>query len=128
VAVLPYKGYQYTTEDDLLISVDNEVIDVPKGFSTDLATIPRPLWSIVSPSRSELIEASILHDYLYSCPGSSSRLEIDEIYYNLLIEEGLSKYIATKFFIAVRLFGSSHFNDEIECYPNDGEIEWIPQN
>lgn len=37
---------------------------VPKGFVTGLASVPRELWSILSPIHSYMT-AAILHDYLY---------------------------------------------------------------
>ena len=37
-------------------------ITVPKGFATDLGSIPRVMWSIVSPS--EIARSAIVHDYL----------------------------------------------------------------
>lgn len=126
-AILPDEGYSYVTSNRMGVSINGELVYVPKGFVTDLATIPRWYWSIISPARSDLIEASIFHDYLYACPGDYSRLEIDSIFYHLLIENGTSVYIAGKMFFAVRVFGSYHFNSGIECYSDDEEedLEWI---
>lgn len=39
-------------------------IDVPKGFVTDFASIPRPLWSVYSP-HDQYSRAAVVHDYLY---------------------------------------------------------------
>jgi len=109
------------------VEINGELVYVPKGFATDLATIPRWYWPIISPARSDLIEASIFHDYLYTCPGTFSRIEIDSIFYQILIENGTPEYVARKMFFAVRLFGSSHFNYNVECYSDDdeGDMEWI---
>lgn len=41
-----------------------KTIVVPKGFVTDLASVPRKLWSLLSPIDSYMT-AAILHDYLY---------------------------------------------------------------
>ena len=41
-------------------------IKVPALFRTDFATIPRVFWSIVASDDKGILEASILHDYLYS--------------------------------------------------------------
>jgi hypothetical protein len=40
------------------------VIDVPAGFVTDFASIPRPLWALASP-HGFYSRASIIHDFLY---------------------------------------------------------------
>lgn len=130
-AILPDEGYSYVTSSALRFSVDGEYASVPKGFKTDLATIPRWYWSIISPARSDLITASIIHDYLYTCPGMISRLDADSIFYHALINDGVTEYVAGKMFFAVRLFGKSHFNYGIDCYPNeyqDGMDEWIPRS
>jgi len=42
----------------------NLVIDVPAGFVTDFASIPRPLWTLASP-HGFFSRASIIHDFLY---------------------------------------------------------------
>lgn len=39
-------------------------IRAPRGLFTDLASVPKVLWSLVGPIGSHL-EASIIHDYLY---------------------------------------------------------------
>ena len=41
---------------------DGFTITVPRGFITNLGTIPRCLWWFIKPS--ELGEASVVHDYL----------------------------------------------------------------
>ena len=47
---------------------EREVLDwevvVPRGMYTDLASVPKELWSIVGPIGTHL-EASVVHDYLY---------------------------------------------------------------
>ncbi len=40
-----------------------DVIDVPLGFRTDFASVPRPLWWIIR--RGAVRHAAIIHDYLY---------------------------------------------------------------
>ncbi len=128
--VAPDVGYTYKTCSDLIVQIDGEIIAVPKGYVTDLATIPRWYWSIISPARSDLIEASIIHDYLYGCPGMISRAEADAILYSALINNGSSEYVAKKMYYSVRLFGGRYFNSRLECYPNeDGASElWTNQN
>ena len=47
------------------IQVNNQrlLITVPKGFNTDLASIARPMWSIISPW--DIARAAVVHDMLY---------------------------------------------------------------
>ena len=42
----------------------NLVIEMPAGFVTDFASIPRPLWTLASPHEF-YSRASIIHDFLY---------------------------------------------------------------
>lgn len=51
---------------------NGDLILIPEGFITDMASVPRSLWSFVSPwGRDEL--AFILHDYLYWTKGANGR-------------------------------------------------------
>lgn len=43
---------------------DGQIIIIPKGFVTDLMSIPRWLWSLLSPFDSALI-GDLIHDFLY---------------------------------------------------------------
>lgn len=43
---------------------ESEVVNVPPGFRTDFASVPRPFWSIVSPWGRHG-RAAIVHDFLY---------------------------------------------------------------
>ena len=47
------------------IQINNQrlLITVPKGFNTDLASIARPMWSIISPW--DVARAAVVHDMLY---------------------------------------------------------------
>lgn len=85
------------------------------GFTTDLSSIPRILWSIYSPNKANTIPAAIIHDYLYFCPGEISRSEADSIFYDALIYKHVSTLSAYKYWIAVRIFGKSHFNQGAVC-------------
>jgi hypothetical protein len=52
-------------------------VDVPRGFVTDFASIPRIFWSFLPPD-GEYAYAAVLHDYLYWMQ-SREREESDEI-------------------------------------------------
>jgi hypothetical protein len=40
-------------------------IAIPKGFETDGASVPRPLWVFFPPFGGDYDEAAVLHDFLY---------------------------------------------------------------
>ncbi len=106
------------------VIVDNHKYIIPKDFQTDLASIPRVLWSIYSPLDSKTIIPAILHDYLYQCPKTSSkyqfpekltRKKIDSIFYSSLIDNMVNPIVAYQYWMAVRLGGSSYFNQGNDC-------------
>lgn len=112
ICLEPYHGYTYKTCEPIVYSIEGTRLLLPKFYITDLASIPKIFWSIVSPARSEFMSAAILHDFLYGCHDDLSRKEIDSIFYNLLIDNGVSKSEALFFYLAVRMFGGNHFEEE----------------
>lgn len=59
------KKQMFRVLKDLTIQLSNgDIIIIPKGFKTDLKSVPNILWSIVSPYGDFLL-AVIIHDYLY---------------------------------------------------------------
>jgi hypothetical protein len=107
--IVPLKGYQYKTCRPMRVSIDDKKYTIPKDFQTDLASIPRLLWPILAPQYSGFVAPAILHDYLYRCPNNISRQYADEVLYSALMQENVSHFTASKFYIGVRLFGESHF-------------------
>jgi len=51
-------SFRYTTPDGRI------VVEVPEGFDTDLASVPRPLWPLLAP-QDGYAPAAIVHDRLY---------------------------------------------------------------
>lgn len=113
--IKPYEGYDYRTCDAMKVKIDGEKYIVPKDFKTDLASIPRPLWPIFAPQYSGFVAPAILHDYLYRCDLPVTRQYADEVLYSALITENVTAWTAAKFYMAVRLFGSSHFEHKVNC-------------
>jgi len=104
------RGYDYLTCDKMRVLIDGETYVVPKNFKTDLASVPRALWSFIAPQYTGFVPPAILHDYLYSCANLGTRKWSDEVFYSALMATGVSRYTAMKFYLSVRLFGKSHFN------------------
>lgn len=91
------------------VTIDGKKYIVPKDFETDLASIPRVLWPIFAPQYSGFVAPAILHDYLYRCPNNITRQYADEVLYSALISKDITPFVASKFYLGVRLFGGSHF-------------------
>jgi len=117
----PLSEYDYLTCDPIYVIIDGDYYVIPENFQTDLASIPRILWPFIAPQYSSFIAPSILHDYLYSCANLGTRKFADEVLYNALKAEGVSTFTAIKFFMAVRIFGASHFDSRNNnCEKFDG--------
>ena len=95
-------------------------IEVPKGFVTDLASIPRWGWIILPPD-GPWVKAAIIHDYLYATGGTGvwkghdrsidrpadySRKEADEILREAMENRGVGPIRRTIIYLAVRIGGS----------------------
>ncbi|EBP3805957.1 DUF1353 domain-containing protein [Salmonella enterica subsp. enterica] len=90
------------------LSDDNsDVIEVPAGFVTDLATIPRIFWSLMPPD-GKYAKAAIIHDYLYDNALRTKR-EADLIFLDGMTVLGVPKWKRTIMYCAVRLFGKGMY-------------------
>ena len=78
-------------------------INVPSGFLTDLATIPRLLWPLFPPHHPRLAAAAVLHDYLYTQKGFT-RVVADAIFYEAMRVLNVPRPRAILMYLAVRLF------------------------
>ena len=78
-------------------------ITVPKGFRTDLASVPRILWCLIPPF-GRYSQAAVIHDYLYHFQEGTKKVA-DEIFYELMLRYGTYKWKAKIMYLAVRLFG-----------------------
>lgn len=43
----------------------NEWITVPRGFKTDLTSIPKIFWTIMGHPAGKYVQSAVLHDYMY---------------------------------------------------------------
>lgn len=76
-------------------------IDVPIGFMTDFASIPRPLWAIL-PRWGKYGNAAVIHDYCY-WDQSRSRLESDRIFREAMEVLKVPRWKIRAIYCAVRL-------------------------
>lgn len=111
----PHEGFDFTICHDFAFYVDDIRTIVPTGFTTDLASIPRILWSVYSPNKANTIPGSVIHDYLYFCPNKITRKQADSIFFDALIYKGVKPRTAFKYWVAVRAFGKNHFNEGAIC-------------
>jgi hypothetical protein len=84
-------------------------ITVPAGFECDGASVPRFLWDSVSPQIDpRTLAGSIAHDFIYRRhPAGWTRFDADEMFYDIIREDGLSWWKSQKAYFGVRLFGGN---------------------
>ncbi|MFC1916304.1 DUF1353 domain-containing protein [Chloroflexota bacterium] len=81
----------------------SNTIDVPIGFMTDFASVPRPLWAIL-PRWGKYGNAAVIHDYCY-WDQSRSRKESDLIFHEAMQVLKVSACTVRIMYWAVRHFG-----------------------
>lgn len=82
------------------------VITVPKGFVTDFASIPQPLWSFGLSPYGRYSKAAIVHDYLY-WKQDCTREQADNLLLIAMKESGVSKSQENEIYLGVRTGGAA---------------------
>lgn len=95
-----------------VISSDNAYyIKIKKGFEYDGASIPKIFWWLIgSPFSGKYRLAATVHDALYATQ-LLSKDKADDIFYNIMIEDGVSKWKALLMYSAVKAGGYFAYND-----------------
>lgn len=107
----PHHSNTFRLVTPYVVRIDNVLYRVPSNFTTDLASIPRPLWGFFSPHDSRVIFPAVLHDYFYSDEVNVTRKFADDVFYNHMIAEGATKKRAWFYWAVVRLFGKWSFKE-----------------
>ncbi len=83
-------------------------IIVNEGFIFDGGSSPSWSWSFLSlhPLSEGVIQAALIHDYLYSSK-IVSRKEADDIFFAILKDQSIENHKSLVMWIAVRVFGGS---------------------
>ena len=86
--------------------------EVPAGYESDGASVPRWLWPWCSPLDGRYIQIFVLHDWMYD--NGIDRDIADTVMVNLLINAGMRKTQAYAIYGAVRVFGRGHYKKQDE--------------
>ncbi len=70
----------YYDTDVQLSGTYRDRIKCEKGFTTDFASIPRFLWTLVgAPAEGKYRKIAVIHDKLYRTPGLATRAQADRV-------------------------------------------------
>ena len=86
---------------------------VPAGFESDGVSTPRFLWTSISPKvHQQTIRGGIDHDWLYrEQPEGWTRKEADQLFFDVIREDGFSPIRARLAYTGLRLFGKKAWNE-----------------
>ena len=85
-------------------------IEVPADYITDLASVPRVLWSVFPP-HGRYAKAAIVHDYLYA-NALGTKQWADRVFLEAMTVLNVPRWRRTVMYLAVRLFGRGKYQLE----------------
>lgn len=101
---------------DLHFLVDEQFFYVPKGFRTDLSSIPEAgLW-LNATLKNKYLVSGIIHDYLYDCKSPFSRNEADNIFYNMMLSDGIEEKKARALYYLMLVVGWHYYSGDKQCH------------
>jgi hypothetical protein len=89
------------------------IVEVPAGFQTDFASVPRAFWRLIPPW-GPYSPAAVVHDYLYTT-GLVSRAEADKIFLELMKRLDVPAWKRNVMYWAVRMAGASRYTMAKTC-------------
>lgn len=109
------REFSFELLEEFIVHLDSRrFVRVPKGFITDLASIPRFFWRIIPPV-GKYNKAAVIHDFLYRggtieyVVGNNHRLptrrETDRIFKNIMQQLKVPAWKREVMFSAVRMAG-----------------------
>jgi hypothetical protein len=131
--VLPFgDSVDWVTTEDMAytIGTTTEKIIVPKGFVTDFASIPQPLWSFGLSPHGQYSRAAVIHDYLYWAQGCT-RIQSDRLLLIAMKESAVKAFDEFVIFQGVRKGGagawSANANERREGLPKIVPARFLPR-
>lgn len=103
--LIPDHKYSFRLDAPFIVQINNNIVTVPRGFITDLASTPRLLWPLYAPNDTRTIRPAVIHDYMYRCVSGYSRHDADVIFYYGLMNHYVGSFRSRKYYWGVRVFG-----------------------
>ncbi|MCQ9377768.1 DUF1353 domain-containing protein [Methyloversatilis sp. XJ19-49] len=96
----------WIVSEDLVYRIGDtaDYVVVPKGFVTDFASIPQPLWSMGLSPHGQYSRAAVIHDYLYWAQGCV-REQADRLMVLAMKESDVDKFDEVAVYAGVYLGG-----------------------
>ena len=88
---------------------DNSILTIPKGFTTDFASVPKVFWSLIPPIGEANI-SWIIHDYLYDTKDLRGRKFADKEMLYWMHKKGQDKLSSRVMYWSVRIFAKKWWN------------------
>ncbi|PKQ78079.1 DUF1353 domain-containing protein [Aeromonas sobria] len=109
----PSGDKNWIVQETIMIETGTRTFSIPKGMITDLASVPRALW-IALPPFGEYTIAAVVHDRIYRAPELNiTRAEADQLFYDLMVQYGVSTVKAKAMYYGVRSFGAWSYKDRV---------------
>ena len=101
------QGNVYTLLEDVAVIWNGRVLHIPAGFKSDGASVPRFFWRwVFPPGDSRAMLAAFAHDFVYRThPAGWTKADADNMFYDLLRQNGVPYFNAKRAYCGVRLFG-----------------------
>jgi len=101
--------------EDMEFNTSRGLFVVPAGFITDMASVPRALTWLVPPTKSEIAEASVLHDWFYSKNSIQvTRAFADRCLKEIMISRGATRKLGNIAYSGVRIGGTKHYRKDYD--------------
>lgn len=109
--LVPLDDLNWELHEVYYVQTSKVSFTIPKGFKTDLASIPKIIWNIYPPF-GLYTGAAVAHDYIYRTPQiRMTREEADAVFLELMHLAGVSDAKAQLMHMSVRVFGDSSFKE-----------------
>lgn len=107
IRILGYRKYQLLS--DLHVETSKYKVMLAAGMIFNGADIPEALWSLIGCPLDFAVEAAV-HDALYRSR-VLGRKESDEVFYELMKQQGVDSITARKMYLGVRIGGASAYEE-----------------
>ena len=113
VEIIPSKKLRALLTRDYRFSINDRAGIIPAGFETDFASSPPSVWFLIPPV-GKYLKAALIHDYFYSkqqfAGQPCSKEYADEVFYDIMVHEGVAGWRRKIMYTAVKYFGQSRWN------------------